>query len=155
MGDPQPHLFPTVIEQEGIDIIYRGEAEDALVELLDRLQNGQDYTDVKNLWIKQGDRIIKNPMRPLIQDLDSLPFPDRGSFLKYYAYAHSSVKHFLATLGCPYDCAYCFNHMLKRIYKEMRRTPNAILFHFPGSPALSYLTLHGSGRKMCLYSDRA
>jgi len=118
MGGPHPTFFPEIIEQEGVDMICRGEGDEALVELLDRLQGGKDYTDIKNLWIKRDGQIIKNQMRPLIHDLDTLPFPDRASFLKYYAYAHSSVKHFLASRGCPYDCTYCFNHMLKKIYKD-------------------------------------
>ncbi len=118
IGGPHPTFFPEIIEEECVDIICRGEGEAAMVELLDRLQNDLDYSDIKNLWIKKEGQIIKNQMRPLIQDLDSLPFPDRASFLKYYAYANSSTKHFLAGRGCPYDCAYCFNHMLKKIYKE-------------------------------------
>ena len=118
MGGPHPTFFPEIIEEAEVDIICRGEGDAALVELLDRLQAGADYSDVRNLWVKKDGQVIKNPMRPFIHDLDTLPFPDRASFLKYYAYAHSSVKHFLASRGCPYDCAYCFNHMLKKIYKE-------------------------------------
>jgi anaerobic magnesium-protoporphyrin IX monomethyl ester cyclase len=118
MGGPHPTFFPEIIEKEEVDIICRGEGDEALVELLDRMQEGKDYSDIRNLWVKKDGQIIKNPMRPLIQDLDSLPFPDRASFLKYYAYAHSSVKHFLSSRGCPYDCAYCFNHMLKKLYRD-------------------------------------
>jgi radical SAM superfamily enzyme YgiQ (UPF0313 family) len=118
MGGPHPTFFPEVLEQEGVDVICRGEGDDALPDLLDRLAAGQDYRDVPNLWVKRGGQITRNPMRPLIADLDRLPFADRASFLKYYAYAHSSVKHFLASRGCPYDCTYCFNHMLKKLYRE-------------------------------------
>ncbi len=118
LGGPHPTFFPEIIEEEGVDIICRGEGDEALVDLLDRLKEGRDYSDVQNLWVKKDGEVHRNPMRPLIQDLDSLPFPDRGSFLKYYAYKHSSVKHFLASRGCPYDCTYCFNHMLKKLYRE-------------------------------------
>lgn len=118
LGGPHPTFFPEIIEKEEVDIICRGEGDEALVELLDCLRDGRDYSGIRNLWLKKGGQVIKNPMRPLIHDLDSLPFPDRASFLKYYAYAHSSVKHFLASRGCPYDCTYCFNHMLKKLYKD-------------------------------------
>ena len=118
MGGPHPTFFPEILEKDGLDIICRGEGDHALVELLDCLADGKDYSQIKNLWVKTDGRIVKNPMRPLIQDLDSLPFPDRSAFLKYYAYANSSVKHFLASRGCPYDCAYCFNHLLKRLYRD-------------------------------------
>lgn len=118
MGGPHPTFFPEVLENDEVDIICRGEGDDALPDLLDRLRDQQDYSDIMNLWVKNKDGIVRNPMRPLIQDLDRLPYPDRDSFLKYKAYAHSSVKHFLASRGCPYDCAYCFNHKLKRLYLE-------------------------------------
>ncbi len=118
MGGPHPTFFPEIIEQPEVDIICRGEGDFALVDLLDRMRDGLDYSDVPNLWVKKNGVIAKNAMRPLIADLDTLPFADRESFLKYFAYKHSSVKHFLASRGCPYDCTYCFNHKLKQMYKE-------------------------------------
>ncbi len=118
VGGPHPTFFPEIIEKPEVDIICRGEGDEAIVDLLDCLQKGEDYSGIRNLWVKKGGQVVKNPMRPLIQDLDSLPYPDRDSFLKYYAYANSSTKHFLSSRGCPYDCTYCFNHMLKRLYKE-------------------------------------
>ena len=117
-GGPHPTFFPEVLENPEVDAICRGEGDEALVELLDRLAAGADYSDIRNLYVKRGGAIVRNPMRPLIQQLDDLPFPDRASFLKYYAYKHSSVKHFLASRGCPYDCTYCFNHKLKRMIKD-------------------------------------
>lgn len=118
LGGPHPTFFPEIIEQDEVDIICRGEGDDAVVDLMERIKEGRDYSDIANLWVKKDGQIHRNPMRPLIQDLDRLPFPDRASFLKYYAYKHSSVKHFLASRGCPYDCTYCFNHMLKKLYRE-------------------------------------
>lgn len=118
LGGPHPTFFPEIIEQPEVDVICRGEGDDALVELLDALAQGADYSGIRNLWVKRDGAVARNPMRPLIHDLDRLPFADRSAFLKYYAYAHSSVKHFLAGRGCPYDCTYCFNHKLKQLYHE-------------------------------------
>ncbi len=118
LGGPHPTFFPEILNEPEVDIICRGEGDDAVVELLDRLRDGRDYGDVANLWVKKNGQVVQNPMRPLIADLDRLPFPDRDSFLKYYAYRHSSVKHFLSSRGCPYDCTYCFNHMLKQLYRD-------------------------------------
>jgi len=118
MGGPHASFFPEIVEEPEVDIICRGEGDAPLVELLDKLQKGEDYSTIPNLWVKKDGQVTKNHLRPLIHDLDSLPFPDRASFLKYYAYAHSSVKHFLAGRGCPYDCTYCFNHKLKKMYRE-------------------------------------
>lgn len=118
LGGPHPTFFPEIIDEPEVDIICRGEGDDAIVDLLDRLRDGRDYSNISNLYVKVNGQVVRNAMRPLVQDLDRLPFPDRASFLKYYAYRHSSVKHFLSSRGCPYDCTYCFNHMLKQLYRE-------------------------------------
>jgi len=118
LGGPHPTFFPEIIEHPEVDIICRGEGDDAVVDLLNRLEKKEDYSSIPNLWVKKDGQVVKNPIRPLVHDLDRLPFPDRSSFLKYYAYRHSSVKHFLAGRGCPYDCTYCFNHKLKKMYRE-------------------------------------
>ena len=64
------------------------------------------------------DRIITNPVRPYIEDLDSLPFPDRALvYERDPIAARSKIKHFLTGRGCPYNCTYCFNHALSEIYR--------------------------------------
>lgn len=68
---------PTVAPEETIafphfDMLCIGEGEEAIVELA----NNPGKTDIRNIWFKRGDEIIKNPVRPLIADLDTLPFPD-------------------------------------------------------------------------------
>ncbi|MEK6848227.1 MAG: cobalamin-dependent protein [Nanoarchaeota archaeon] len=58
-------------------IIIRGEAEESLIELAERIISKRSYNSVKNLWVKdKNGKIFKNDYRPLIQNLDSLPFPD-------------------------------------------------------------------------------
>lgn len=75
-------IHPTVKPEECLalgDIVCVGEAEEALLELIDRMEAGRDARDVRNLWFRDADRVIRNPLRPLIQDLDSLPFCDFGT----------------------------------------------------------------------------
>lgn len=69
-------IHPTVMPVESLqyaDFVCVGEGEGALLELLNRLDSGQDLTDIRNIWSIQDGRMISNPMRPLEQDLDRFP----------------------------------------------------------------------------------
>ena len=61
---------------EHCDIVCIGEGEDALLELITKLDKKKDISRVKNFWIKQNNKIIKNPVRPLRENLDKLPPAD-------------------------------------------------------------------------------
>jgi hypothetical protein len=106
-----------VIQEDGVDVVCRGEGEYPMLELCDRLEAGCDFADLSNLWVKQHGRIYRNSPRPLIQDLDSLPFPDREP--RYALDEHHrqyATQSFLTSRGCPYRCAYCFNVAMGRLY---------------------------------------
>ncbi len=123
-GGPHPTFFPEMVEEDGVDGICRGEGEEALVDLVAALEVGGP-TAVLELdnWSfrRNGDgqdvQVITNPVRPYVEDLDSLPFPDRALvYERDPVAARSKIKHFLAGRGCPYNCTYCFNHALSQIY---------------------------------------
>lgn len=116
-GGPHPTYFPEMIDYPAVDIICIGEGEEALAELADRLEKNQPITDIENLWVKKSGKIYKNPVRRLISNLDSLPFPNREVYYSKYPFLKKlTTKRFLASRGCPYNCTYCFNHKLKEIY---------------------------------------
>ena len=117
-GGIHPTIAPEeVIGTNGIDMLCRGEGEFALIELCRSLENKGDISDIKNLWIKQNGAIIKNPLRPVVEDLDSLPLPDRTIFAyQDLLCERQGLGTFMASRGCPFDCAYCCNHLLRRIY---------------------------------------
>ncbi len=108
-----------VIETSGIDIVCIGEGEEALLELLAAVESGSTITGIPNLWVKQDGQVVRNPPRPLTEDLDSLPFPDRDIFDYPYLLNRYPLT---ATLlmsgrGCPYRCPYCLNHALAKVYR--------------------------------------
>jgi anaerobic magnesium-protoporphyrin IX monomethyl ester cyclase len=74
-------IHPTVLPKpclEFADIVCIGEGEEALLELVQRMEAGCGYADVRNLWLRQDGQIVRNPVRPLIEDLDRLPYYDFG-----------------------------------------------------------------------------
>jgi radical SAM superfamily enzyme YgiQ (UPF0313 family) len=105
---------PDVIDENPeIDGICIGEGDIALGALLDRMVEGKEYHDLKNMWFRREHEIIQNEIGDLIQDLDALPFPDYSVFS---AQAISGRPSILLSRGCPYNCTYCCNNSLRRLY---------------------------------------
>lgn len=114
-GGPHPTFFPELINEDGVDIVCRGEGELAFVELLNKLEKAEDIIQIKNLLIKINERITQNDVRPLA-DLDSLPFPDREIVNQFPEIRNGPIKHFIASRGCPFNCSYCFNEKYSQLY---------------------------------------
>ena len=66
------------------DYLCLGEGEAPLIDLCEALHNKNFTGDIPNIWAKLGDQIYKNEMRPLIANLDELPYPDVDDFNKFY-----------------------------------------------------------------------
>ncbi len=117
-GGPHATFFPHIINEKGVDVVCIGEGEEAFAELLNILDKKKSITKVKNFWVKKDNKIYKNSLRPLIQNLDNLKFPDHSIFNKYKQIRDSRVKCFMASRGCPYNCTYCFNDCLRNLYSN-------------------------------------
>ena len=112
-GGIHPTTCPdNVISKDCVDIICLGEGEYPLLELVDSMEkNCVDHT-IKNLWFKENGRVIKNQVRPLINNLDELPIIDKGLFEDYIP-----IKDYYLTVtskGCIATCAYCSQNFLKK-----------------------------------------
>lgn len=116
-GGPHPTFFPEFIEEEGVDGICIAEGEEALVELVNRMSDGGFQPDILNWHFKVNGEIVRNPVRPTVHDLDTLPLPDRDILYSRDPLSRKSkIKHFITSRGCPYNCTYCFNHALFELY---------------------------------------
>lgn len=109
-----------VISNDCVDFVIVGEAEHALLELVEALEKERDYSEIRNLVFKKDDRVGANEVRNLIEDLDELPFPDKDLFYNVIPYARSTYT-IVTSRGCPYSCTYCFNNVYRRIYQNKGR----------------------------------
>ena len=137
-------VHPTIRPAECLkyaDMVCIGDGEDAILELADKIQSGEDISDIKNIWIRADREIIENPLRPLHKDLDVYPAPDYSfddhkillnshietlsfeltkQFLKRGTVSMYLKKIGYQTMtgrGCPHKCTYCINDTIKDLYK--------------------------------------
>ena len=116
-GGPHATFFPEMIAEQGVDGVCRGEGEEALLDLVGAMERGEPVTPIPNWWIKADGHTHRNPLRPLIADLDQLPPPDRKLVYERDRYTgRSRLKHFITGRGCPYNCAYCYNQAWSALY---------------------------------------
>ena len=110
-----------VIGTHDVDYVCTGEGEHALLELVQALEADNDTTSIRGLWAKR-DGIIRNPQRPLIGDLNSLPLPDYSVFDydRINAGRSKKVVSVMLSRGCPYRCSYCANQRIKNSYPNAK-----------------------------------
>ncbi|MCC6450564.1 MAG: B12-binding domain-containing radical SAM protein [Candidatus Aureabacteria bacterium] len=118
VGGPHPTHMPGIIDEDPVDIVCIGEGEHAMADLADAVDRSTDFTQIRNLWVKHDGRISRNELRPLIPDLDSLPFPDRSYYERYRLLRNKTAKMFICSRGCPFNCTFCSNPSLKKLYRS-------------------------------------
>ncbi len=121
VGGIHPTSIPEfVLSNPDIDMICRGEGELAFLELIDRMELGKDIFDVPNIWLKRRDgSIVRNELRYLIEDLDTLPFPDKELFYQYGCF--KELVQVISGRGCPFSCTYCHNNICRKMYEGKGR----------------------------------
>lgn len=123
-------VYPTLFPEDSLkyaDYVIQGEGELPLLELLESLENDIDPCLIQNVAMVNNKNIIKkNPLRPLVQNLDVLGYPKINKKNTYLIHSNEVnyydpvTKRFTyeltASRGCPFTCSYCSSVNLKRLY---------------------------------------
>jgi anaerobic magnesium-protoporphyrin IX monomethyl ester cyclase len=127
-GGPYPSTAYNDILFEGqIDVAVIGEGEETFVELISHYSKSNTTPiDIKGTVVIENGKIKVNPLRPYIQNIDSIPFPDYNLInLQDFAGIKnqglqdvSKCVFIMATRGCPYDCFFCHQLFGKRIRRR-------------------------------------
>jgi radical SAM superfamily enzyme YgiQ (UPF0313 family) len=123
VGGAHPTLVPEeVMSEPGVDVVCVGEGEYPVLDWVSALQEGKDVTHIQNLWLRQGEDLVRNPLRPLIANLDELPFADRDLFgFDQILARNDGWVDMMAGRGCPYGCSYCCNPSLRDRFRGLGR----------------------------------
>lgn len=111
----------TVFPHPCIDAACIGEGEDAVLEYVEAIAAGENPSRIANLHVRYRGEITKNDIRPLIGDLDLLPFPDHDLYGKYGKIRIRETKPVLLGRGCKHQCTYCHNYFKMRLYAKKGR----------------------------------
>ncbi|MBI4654996.1 MAG: radical SAM protein [Nitrospirae bacterium] len=125
-GFPRPYIvvggpYPIAMQEKcltdtiAIDAVVTGEGELTVPEIIEHIQKGKSLNGVEGIIYRKGEKIIKNPPRQLISDLNSVPFPARellGDANLYIpppaTYKRKPVAVVMTSRGCNRYCIYCF-----------------------------------------------
>jgi len=114
-----------MLDKDYVDVVVMGEGEYTMLELVQTLEEGGDLSQVRGLALKNQ----VNPPRPLITDMDTLPFPARH-LLPMDHYKMLNMKTGMATMitsrGCPMQCSFCASAALHGP-KLRRRSPENVV----------------------------
>jgi len=113
-GGALPTINPEMFLVD-FDVVVQGEGEQTMLELVNQFISGGAFDEIKGIAFKDKatGEIKRTASRPLIENLDSLPFPsrelfDNSSYKKYYnrrfGYKTTAI---LTSRGCPFNCDFC------------------------------------------------
>jgi len=110
---PEPKYF---LKKTGADVAVIGEGEETIIELLKAYENLEPFDNILGIAFREGDTVTVNPRRPLIKDIDSIPFPAYELFdMNYYRLGRNpndTATDFRMTMlsgrGCKFKCNFCY-----------------------------------------------
>jgi len=153
LGGPHVSVLPEEsVEKPYVDIVVRGEGEDAWIDICNRLETyladqpeyhtdafmhpeNEIFDDCEGLTYMTSDgQIHNNPDRSPIADLDSLPWPAYHYFkMENYTNLQPATDHvdgarsfsIMTSRGCPYRCTFCSQSIMP--IKWRSRSPESVI----------------------------
>lgn len=126
--------------KQGADYVLLGEGEETLGELIDYLDSAQhhdntihenDLYNIQSLAYLHDNELIKTPTRPVLQKLDTMPFPAwdlvnrdlyRDLWMGHHGYYSMNL---VTTRGCPFHCNWCAKPIWGQKYNS--RSPKNVV----------------------------
>jgi radical SAM superfamily enzyme YgiQ (UPF0313 family) len=128
MGGPHVTFWDDKALQEcpSLDVIVRREGEYTLLELVQKVEAGKSFGDMLGITYRKDGKIIRNPDRPYIEDLDSLPFPARHLWPMERLREYEDILYLAASRGCVFWCEFCATVRMHGRKFRMRSPKNIV-----------------------------
>jgi len=134
LGGPHPTTLPEKCLNHNFDYLALGEAEQTICEIIEK----PEPENIQGVWFKKNGEWIKNPLRPMIENLDALPFPafdliELNQYKRLWFQLDTIGRpvrgaSIIASRGCPYQCSFCQPTLEKLFGKKLRkRSPGNIV----------------------------
>lgn len=111
VGGPHPSMVSSdVVDRREFDIGVRGEGEKTIVELLNSIHEKSEWKNIPGIFYNEDSEVIDTGQRKLIEDVDSLCFPNEFAehVLKdYKKFPKIAFSYIFAIRGCPFNCWFC------------------------------------------------
>jgi anaerobic magnesium-protoporphyrin IX monomethyl ester cyclase len=111
--------YPTIIPQfvlkdiPSLDVVFIGEAESSMVEMLDAEGSGRRFDNIGGIAFRDGESIVFNKQLNLVNDLNTIPYPsfDMLPLDKYKAIFNRNEFPIITSRSCPFSCHFCSSHL--------------------------------------------
>lgn len=124
IGGPHVTALPEEALMKGLDLVVRGEGELTMIEVAASPDN---VANIKGVSFLKDGKVVHNPDREFIEDLDTLPFPARHLFPDLRLYKgqpvlgnRTPVGNISTSRGCPYGCRFCFKALFGRKFRSRK-----------------------------------
>ncbi len=136
-GGPYPTAYlDDCLSNPAIDLIVKEEGEYTFLEIVKNYEKKLSLTKIEGICFKKNGKVIHNPDRPFIENLDELPYPDWDAIeIENYKNFQSQspllykekYMNIATSRGCPYNCTFCHHilgkkfraHSAERVFSEI------------------------------------
>jgi len=142
-----------IFEEECFDYLVIGAGDQALPSLIESLEEKREPKGIANVFYRKNGKVKGNDLK-VINDLDSLPYPDYSQFDLDLYLGPKRILPFQTARGCNWKkCAFCSHHM---IYLDTHKTYSIekvveTIAHLKDAYNCSHFAFHDEG----LYPKRA
>lgn len=114
LGGAHATLDHACADDPAIDAVCVGEGEDAILDVVERLEKGKSVEGIPNILTSSSGAL---KLRDLITDFDKYPFMDRDMVYSYPEMGRFGIKGIWTSRGCVFPCPYCFNNRVNEFFK--------------------------------------
>lgn len=125
----------TLEENPHIDLVVRGEGELTIIELIEAIEEKKELVNIPGITYKDETEIRSNSDRPVVENIDDIPFPAVGlvDYSKYLYHVPKEgiqpIANIITSRGCPFKCNYCYHLFPHKVrYRSIENILDEIQF---------------------------